>query len=479
MEKKKISRNIITVLCGDILVYSISFIYFMYSARYFGVQDFGVLSLSIALTSILSIFINFGTEYFTIREVARNEILISKIINNSILIKSVFGVIGFVFLNMYLKTFNYSYEVFLVSNVMYISIVIGAINLIFDSVFQGMQKTIYHTLSKNINAIFLIISLLIAMRLELKLIYFIYAYPLINFIILVYFVIDAKQNNMKFTFDIDTNYLKYMMKESWPFAINFAFVIIYSRTDTAMLSVFKDQIEVGYYNVASNMTQALLFIPTAFNIAIYPVISKYFIEKDSKTTIAYTIQKYFKAMLIIGMPIGIGVTLLSEKIILEFFGKEYLPSESVLKILIWFTVLTFLHAPFSRLFASINRQTITTKITGVSALINVMLNYLLIPKYSIVGASIATLITEAIIFTSLIIIATHYGYFRVKSELKDVFKIILCGIAMTYTLLVIKEWNIIYSMTISGALYILLILILNVIDKKDIMSVKSICTGSE
>jgi O-antigen/teichoic acid export membrane protein len=94
-------------------------------------------------------------------------------------------------------------------------------------------------------------------------------------------------------------------------------------------------------------------------------------------------------MLILGVPIAVGTTILASKIILLIFGYEYVPSIIVLQILVWTTAFSFVGGVFANLFQSTNRQIISTRIVVISAILNVILNIALIPKYSYTGASIA------------------------------------------------------------------------------------------
>jgi len=115
-------------------------------------------------------------------------------------------------------------------------------------------------------------------------------------------------------------------------------------------------------------------------------------------------------MLIIGIPIGIGTTLLADSIILLIFGAEYTQSIIALQILIWGVIFAFIAVPFENLFYSANKQSIVTLEVVIGVILNVIMNILLIPKYSLVGASIATTITWIFefFFVFLLILKTEH-----------------------------------------------------------------------
>ena len=97
-------------------------------------------------------------------------------------------------------------------------------------------------------------------------------------------------------------------------------------------------------------------------------------------------------MLIIGIPIGIGTSILAEKIILLVFGSSYTESVIALEILIWTIVFTFGGAAFTRLLEATDKQLTLTKITGIAAIFNIFLNLVLIPEFGLIGACVSTVL---------------------------------------------------------------------------------------
>ena len=225
---------------------------------------------------------------------------------------------------------------------------------------------------------------------------FAYLYLIGSLFIFAYsFTITA----MKFArpkFEIDKRFCKWLIKEGLPFWASFVFIKIYYDIDKVMLSMMVGDVVVGWYSAAYRLVVTLGFIPTAFIASIYPVTSRLF--TSSKDSLKFATERAFKYLLIIGIPIGILTTELADKIILSVYGTGYAPSTIALQILVWSEVLIFINAVFGNLLNSINKQIIITYATAIAAILNVVMNLLLIPKYSFVGASIATVATEAFMF---------------------------------------------------------------------------------
>jgi O-antigen/teichoic acid export membrane protein len=240
-----------------------------------------------------------------------------------------------------------------------------------------------------------------------------------------------------------------------------------------MLSFMQGNQAVGLYNAAYRIVLLLLFIPSVINIAIFPVMSRLY--GSSRGALKKIVEKYFKLMILLGIPIGVGVTLLASQIINIIFGKAYLESTPALQILIWATVCTFANAAFVQLFQSTNKQILMTKVTFIGMIVNITLNLILIPKFSYIAASFNTLITEFLLLTMVLILVNRSGYL-VKGKILslDVIKIIISSLIMGMFIWLFKDLNLFILIFASAFLYLIVVLALKGINSEDINIIKNI-----
>ena len=164
--------------------------------------------------------------------------------------------------------------------------------------------------------------------------------------------------------------------------------------------------------------------------------------ESSTDSLKLIVEKYFKYMILIGLPIGVGITLLANQIIVLIFGQAFLESAPALQILIWATVFTFANSAFVQLFQSTNRQVLLTKITFIGMIVNIILNLILIPKFSFIAASFNTLITEFLILAMVLIIAQRIGYItNGKKLINDSIKIIISSLIMGLFIWIFNDLN--------------------------------------
>ena len=159
--------------------------------------------------------------------------------------------------------------------------------------------------------------------------------------------------------------------------------------------------EVGLYSVAFNLMEGTFFIPSIVMAAIFPGLSQ-----------AKQFLNYFRKGLLLlsltGIAGGGAVFLLAEIIIKMFFAQEFQGSGEVLKILALAIPIIFWGYLMTQSLVALDHNRIYLAITAFAVLLNVLLNYWLIPEYGAEGAAIATVITEALIpLSCFIMILKH------------------------------------------------------------------------
>ena len=229
---------------------------------------------------------------------------------------------------------------------------------------------------------------------------------------------------------------------------------------------------VGIYSASYRLMVILLFIPSVMNMAIFPAMSRFHITSKSNLKLIH--EKYLKIMIIIGIPIGISITILASDIILLIYGPSYFKSIQPLQILIWSTVLIFITSPFIKLLESTNKQIVITKITIICVLINIILNIIFIPKFSYIAASLITVLTELIILTSITKIVYDMGY-NLKSRKISiiVLKTLSASMIMAFFLIYFNHLNLIILVFLGFFVYLITLILIKGFDENEIEIIRN------
>ena len=330
----------------------------------------------------------------------------------------------------------------------------------------------FQSIGQILNSILMFSGVFLAIKIGLSVVGFSSIYFLSSLIILIYVLILYIWKFSLPVIEIDTIFWKKILKEALPFGLAGIFVTIYYWIDSVMLSIMVGNEVVGWYNAAYRFIYIFLSFHSIFIISIFPVLSSFY--KTSKGSIKFAYERSFKYMLILTVPIAVFVTVLSSKIILLIYGPSYIPSVIALQILIWTIVFMFVNGLSSNFLGSHNKQPIATKITAIGAVTNIILNILLIPKFSYVGSSFATVITELIMTPILIYIVWKNQYTNLIPLIKDLPKIIFSSLIMLIYIIYFNDLNLFILILTASIIYLGLIFITRTLDEEDILILKNI-----
>lgn len=469
---QRIIKNVSLLFISQMISYVFGFFALVYAARYLGVESFGILSLAIAFTGIFSVFMDMGLSTLTTRELARKKSDTETYISNITTIKLVLTLINLGLIFFIVQFLGYNQQTITVIYLILFYTIFNNFSIMFYAVFQANEKIEYQSLGVIISSILLLIGVLVAIYYKFDIIQFSSIYTVTGFFVLVYvsFSYLYKYPSPKLKFNAQK--WKFLIKESWPFAITNMSTYIYTWIDTILLSILVGQEAVGLYNASYKLVLVLMFIPVVFNTAIFPIMSKYYIS--SKESLNITFEKLFKIMVIAAIPIGIGTVIIAKKLIVLIYGTEFIGAVLALQILIWSIVLIFARSPFERVLEASNQQLLVTKLFLIGVIFNIILNIIVIPKYSFIGAGIITVFTDALILGLILILIKNFGI-KISTKIKkSLLKIVLASLVMGIVVYVFLDYNLFLLIIIGTIVYSAMLLILKILDNDEIAMIKSI-----
>lgn len=193
---------------------------------------------------------------------------------------------------------------------------------------------------------------------------------------------------------------------------------IFLNVDTTMIGFFHGDIEVGFYSVAVKIYNLASTLISAITIVVIPQLSLLSSSVNQNESIE-KVQRYaLNYILTLGIPIVVGINILTPGIIHIIAGPEYYQAVSPLRILSIALLLVMLGGAFIGnvvLIPNGNEKTFMFA-TVIATILNCILNYCLIPKYGIIAAAYTTVISEAIIL--LITFFKGREYIKIKSIYK-------------------------------------------------------------
>ncbi|MFO7889397.1 MAG: flippase [bacterium] len=472
---QKIITNTSFLFGAEIYRRFIRFALVIFAARLLGDEGYGIFAFAIAFVKLFLIFTDAGVHQLLIRELARNRKLVKKYIGNAILIKIVLCVVTsfaiIIIINFSNKSSDVVYTVyFLTLNQLFISF-----SLIFESIFLARQKMKYVAFSNVISATSVTlfgVGVLLAggNYLELAMMY-----AVAGFLKLLYCIFVTSRHFTKIRIEYDFKVIKYILKEGIPIGVNLIFTTIYTLVDQVMLSFMYNDEMVGWYRAAYQFVFTMVLIPEQLLKAAFPVLSKYYVK--SIDDLKDLFNRLLKFLILTAVSLSTFVFLFSEDLIRFVYGKEYINGVKALQILVWSTALIFVTLIFTNTTRATNRQRFTAKIVMIGAVLNVVLNFIFIPKYGITGAALSTLITEMFIWI------THYifisGYIMRPPVLRYLPKVLIINAIMVLFVLIFRELNFFILFFMSIFINLIMMFLLNYFTKNELNFFRNLFLGKK
>jgi O-antigen/teichoic acid export membrane protein len=174
---------------------------------------------------------------------------------------------------------------------------------------------------------------------------------------------------------------------------------VYFHFDLITIGFIKGETPVGLYNAGFKLITFLLSVDTAFAWVYFPMVSRFFTE--SKEKLKKLVFTGTKLVFLFVTPLAFGGTLLAERIILLIYGVEFSGAATAFRILIWAIPLTSVQTIFAFGLLGCHREKKYSLGMVIGTVLNVLLNILLIPRFGISGAAIATILSEIVMLSAM------------------------------------------------------------------------------
>jgi O-antigen/teichoic acid export membrane protein len=192
------------------------------------------------------------------------------------------------------------------------------------------------------------------------------------------------------------------IRTSLPLLLISGFYLILSQTDTLMLGVLRTTDEAGAYAVASRITQLIFLGQWAVNAIVAPMIAEHHHRKESDKVQAVAT---YAARLAFGITVPLAAAvILFGRPILALFSTEFTVAWEALAILGAGMILNVLSGSVGLLMTMTGHQKEASRVLGTAALLNIVLNVVLIPMYGMIGAAFATAFTTVLWNIALVVL---------------------------------------------------------------------------
>jgi O-antigen/teichoic acid export membrane protein len=240
-----------------------------------------------------------------------------------------------------------------------------------------------------------------------------------------------------------------------------------------MIGYFMTVKDVGIYNAAVPIALLLNVAPEIFMQLFFPLVTKEYFKKNY-SLVRELSKQVGKWIFIITLPVFVLIFLFPGAFINIIFGQEYLPATNALRFLSIGALFTTVFTISNRLISMKGKSKLILYDIIIATIINIFLNFILVPKYGITGASFATM--TSLIFLNLLFFIQAKKYLDIIPIRRAMIKITIVSIIPAIVIFIarnfISQINIFWLITLFLAfsiMYIGLLFITRCFDDYDKM----------
>jgi O-antigen/teichoic acid export membrane protein len=457
-------RNSFIVLTAKVIARLIALFTVLYMIRKLSPAHYGTFTVLINLTAIASVALDLGFNVLFVREGARHHDQIQRYLRNVMSLRIVMSVVALLILAA--LVYLLGLQDLLVPG--FVLMVLTSYSTLLRNGLYAVQQLGYEAIAVVLESLVLLALILYGGRTQQGVTYYVWAYAAQYAFSCIYFAaVLAGKRIATIGWRFEPLFLREWFWKGLPFALTFVLTIIYFRIDQPLVYAFHGRFAASYYAAAYKPIEALLFIPITFLSVVFPVLSIYHHERPGDMLDA--VNRFYKALLLMGWPVSVGIFVLAQPLTPVLLGSGYEPSAPALRILAIALGIAFINNAFIGALNASDRQVSFTWAAGWSVVVNVLLNLALIPPFSFIGASWATVMTElTLAVAGWILTARYVGRVAVASI---GWRVIVAGLIMgvaVYPLSGLSGYGVAIPIAVGAVVYGVAVLLLRAVNGEEI-----------
>lgn len=391
MKQNRVLKNATWIIGCKIIQSLLGIIITMLSARYLGPANYGLINYAASVVSFVAPIMQLGLNSILVQEIVTKSEQEGEILGTALLmsfISSFFCILGVI---AFVSIVNYNEPTTIIVCALYSVLLIFQALEMMQYWFQAKLKSKYTSIVMLIAYVAMSVYKIVLLATGSDIYWFALSnaldYMIIAFSLLV---IYKKIGNQKLSFS--WKQAKKLFAKSKHYIISTLMITIFVQADRIMIKLMIGDEAVGYYSAAHACATMTAFVFYAILDSARPTIfsSK---QVDIKT-FEKNISRLYCVIIYLSLAQCIIISCFAPIIIRILYGVEYLASVPALRVAVWFTMFSFLGSVRNIWILAENKQNVLWFLNFIGVIVNIILNFILIPVWGIVGAAFASFLTE-------------------------------------------------------------------------------------
>jgi PST family polysaccharide transporter len=425
---RKLISNTIWMFADRFFRLFVAFFVSVWVARYLGPAQFGLYNYAFTIIGILIPFAKLGLDQILIRNLARDPSCKDETLGTAFVLKITGGFVTSVLAVV---------TIFLLrpdNNLSHWLVGIMAVGSIFQASeiitfwFDSQTRAKYGVWARNASYLLAGLIKIVLIQIQAPLIAFAWA-TLVEASLgaIALMIVYQTDGNLLKAWRYSFQCAKELLQDSWPLIFSSLAILIYMQIDQIMIGQIMGDREVGLYSVVVKLSEVWYFLPGVITNSVFPSVVR--AKAVSEKLYYERFQKLFNLMSVLAYAAALLFSLSSNLLVTSIYGSQYAEVGPMIAVYVWAGVFVSLGLATSLWITTEGLMRFLPIISTSGAGINIVLNYFLIPKYGIMGATIATVISQFV---------SSCGAYAIHPKTRKIF--VMQIKALTMPGLPSKEW---------------------------------------
>ncbi|MCB9491229.1 MAG: flippase [Dehalococcoidia bacterium] len=371
----------------------LAFIVTIWVIRYLGDEDYGVLAYALSVTMLVDVVATMGMRSVVVRELVEDPEREPEILGSAVgarVLGAVVSAVLIIGIGWFVAAGSKSFPVLVVLSLSLPFSALGSLDLAFQAYLQSQ-----YAVAARIGGL--------AFASVLRIVLLLLGAPLIAFAIasaveltgigLAFATMYAWKRGRLFALRFNPRRAWHLMTVSWPFFMSALAASIYLKVDQVMLHGFTTSSQVGQYAAAARLSEVWYFIPIAMASSLLPMLV--IRRREDPAQYQKNLQHAYDINAWMAISLSVGITLFAVPGVAILYGGGFHDTAEILRIHTWAAPFIFMGTVLGRALIAEDRRKFELSRHASGALLNVLLNLVLIPRYEGIGAAVATVISYA------------------------------------------------------------------------------------
>lgn len=392
--KNRAAKNAAWLIAGRIIQMMISFVVGVLTTRYLGPENYGLIGYAMAYTVFFAAIATLGINSVIVRELVDNRDREGTVLGTAMTLEAVSSFISALLIVAIVSIADRGdktiVSVAALCSLGFVLSVLGVFNYRFQSELKSEVTAKAALLGYSAGAAFKIYLLATG-----KSVVWFAAASSVDYVFAGALLLAAYRKSGGRALRFSWDYGKALLAKSRHFILPMLMVSVYAQTDRIMLRHMCGANELGYYTSAFMLCTAWCFVLQAVIDSVFPSIMEN--SRDGKTEeFIKQNKKLYAAVFYVSIFVSVLFFVFAKPMVSLLFGSEYAGTTGVLRILTWFNAFSYLGVARNAWVVCLDKQRHLTLVYVSAAVINLALNFMLIPVWGAKGAAVTSLLAQVI-----------------------------------------------------------------------------------